>query len=274
VALPRFFIDAEQAAQQDAGKDLQAGSIFSFAAGSEVYHHAVKTLRLDAGKHVEIVLRDLWTTWLCEIEETKSDELVLKIVEEIPSPTYNFQIDLVLGFSKGDTNEKVVRQATELGVGRIIPVLFDRSISRPDKKRAMAKVERLRKIAVAAAQQSHRSDLPLVEELQSFDAALKFVSDEQPDLIFAAWEEESQRSLSEVIVETAMSGNAISHAVIVIGPEGGITAEEIKKLCDIGAHKVSLGATILRVDTAAVAAIALASDALRAISSFASGGKS
>jgi len=269
VALPRFFIDnPQQQPQEVQAQDVQVDSTLSLAADSEIYHHVANVLRLSTGKHIEIVQRNLWIAWLCEIEEIHSNELTLKIIQKIEAPAHHFQIDLVLGFSKGDTNEKIVRQATELGIGRIIPVLFDRSISRPDKKRATTKVERLRKIATAAAQQSHRGDLPAIEELQSFDDALKMLDDATPDLILAAWEEESQHSISEAIASflaqrQSQQQQSVPHVVIVIGPEGGITAEEIAKMQDIGAHKVSLGATILRVDTAAIAALAIACDTLR-----------
>jgi len=258
VALPRFFIGGDQAQQAPA----PAVELF-LSRDTEAYHHITHVLRLAKGEQVEIVLRDAWTAWLCEIEQLDETGVQFRYLEAIESAQLPFETTLVLGFSKGDTNEKVVRQATELGVSRIIPVLFERSISRPDVKKAQAKIERLRKIAVAAAQQSHRSDLSQVEELQSFKELLNFLDDFQADLIAVPWEEEQCTALSELIKTTTLSEPPQAfRLVIIIGPEGGISTNEIDQLREVTAHSVSLGPTILKVDTAVCAALAIAHDVL------------
>jgi len=258
VALPRFFIDGDQAQQAPA----PAAELF-LSRDTEAYHHITHVLRLAKGEQVEIVLRDAWTAWLCEIEQLDETGVQFRYLEAIESAQLPFETTLVLGFSKGDTNERVVRQATELGVSRIIPTLFERSISRPDPKKAQTKIERLRKIAVSAAQQSHRSDLPQVEELQSFEEMLVFINALQADLIAVPWEEEQHTALSELIEKTALPELPQTFKlVLVIGPEGGISTSEIAQLRELDACSLSLGPTILRVDTAACAALAIAHDTL------------
>ena len=255
MALPRFFITfpADHA-------PLEPATSFSLAFEKDAHHHITNVLRLQVGEYLEIVQRDVWATWLCEIEQVDAENLMLRPVKEIETVQQPFETILVLGFSKGDTNEKVVRQASELGISRIVPVLFARSISRPNAKKATGKVERLRKIAASAAQQSHRSDLPVIEDLMSFAQATDFLRELKPDLMLAPWEEESERSLTQ---QMAMSKLPDCPAVtLIIGPEGGITVDEIAQLEAIGAKSVSLGATILRVDTAAIAALAIVRAAL------------
>ena len=272
MALPRFFVSLPSS-----HPPVEVGQVGSISCEKEVCHHIVNVLRLKVGDRIEIAQRELWTVWLCELETVSADDVRVSVLEQIPQSEEPFETTLVLGFSKGDTNEKVVRQATELGVKRIVPVLFERSISRPDEKRAKTKIERLRKVALSAAQQSHRLDVPVIEELQSFPAAIELISALQADLMLVPWEEERVTSLATVIKQEQLqkqiymqhpdipqvTESRYPHVLVVIGPEGGISADEIDTLRGIGARSVSLGSTILRVDTAAVAALAIVHDALR-----------
>ena len=272
MALPRFFVSLP--VKHPA---LEVGQTGGIGCEKEACHHIANVLRLKVGDKIEIVQRDSWTAWLCQLTHVTSDDVRVKVLEKIPQEGNPFETTLVLGFSKGDTNEKVVRQATELGVARIVPVLFERSISRPDEKRAKTKLDRLRKIALTAAQQSHRLDVPAVEELQGFSAAVELISALQADLLLVLWEEELSISLASVIKQKRLpkqicaqhpdipqvTESRYPHVVTVIGPEGGISTDEVDALRALGAHSVSLGPTILRVDTAAVTALAIVHDALR-----------
>ncbi|MCL2606562.1 MAG: 16S rRNA (uracil(1498)-N(3))-methyltransferase [Coriobacteriia bacterium] len=258
MSLPRLFID-----QPHVHETLAVDVTVTLSRDLADYHHLVNVLRLEVGEKVEIVVRDIWTVWLCEVEKVDAAGISFGVLESIEASPLPFETTLVLGFSKGDTNDKVVRQATELGIRRIVPTLFERSISRPDAKKAAGKIERLRKIAASAAQQSHRTCLPEICELQTFAMTLELVESWHPDLIAVPWEEESRTLLSDFIESTLLPEYPeVAQLTLVIGPEGGITAEEILRLHDIGAQSVSLGATILRVDTAACAAIAIAHDSL------------
>ncbi|MCL2437698.1 MAG: 16S rRNA (uracil(1498)-N(3))-methyltransferase [Coriobacteriia bacterium] len=255
MAVPRFFIDEPYAHQV-----LVPGTRTSLTSDTSAYHHVVNVLRLTADKRVEIVQRGVWTAWLCKIESIDANQVLLEVVEEIKSVPLLFETTLLLGFSKGDTNEKVIRQATELGVTRVIPVLFDRSVSRPDQKRAKSKIERLRKIAVSAAQQAHRRDLPIIEDLHGFSEALDLLTSLQLDVTLVPWEEETDKSFSAYLEGLTLS--EYPRVALVIGPEGGITQGEILALQDLGAQSVSLGPTILRVDTAVCASLAITHDIL------------
>ena len=272
MALPRFFVSLPSA-----HPPLEAGQVGSIKCEKEVCHHIANVLRLKVGDRIEIAQRGKWTVWLCELETVNANDVRVSVLEHIPQESLPVETTLVLGFSKGDTNERVVRQTTELGVKRIVPVLFERSISRPDEKRAKLKIERLRKVALSAAQQSHRLDVPVVEELQSFSTAIELISALQADLLIVPWEEERAASLTSTIKQAQLpkqipvqhpdipqvTESRYPHVVVTIGPEGGISAGEIDTLRRIGVRSVSLGSTILRVDTAAVAALAVVHECLR-----------
>jgi 16S rRNA (uracil1498-N3)-methyltransferase len=138
---------------------------------------------------------------------------------------------ITVGFAlpKGDRPEWIVQKLTEIGVDRIIPMTTARTVVRWDGERAVKNVERLRKVAREAAMQSRRSWLPSVDELSP---------------------------LSEVF-STVRGGLALGHPggqapslatpALLVGPEGGWTADELGKRPIVG-----LGPTVLRTETAAV----------------------
>lgn len=161
---------------------------------------------------------------------------------------------LVQGIGKGEKMDAVVRQATELGVSRVIPLLAERSVVRLDATKAAARTERWRRIAAEAAKQSQRADVPAVDrpvEVSALPGALGGV------LVLVCWEDAEGAPGIQAAIEAADPGAADAVAV-VIGPEGGLTAREVGLLTDEGATVVSLGPTVLRTETAGVVALALA----------------
>ncbi|MCL2680501.1 MAG: 16S rRNA (uracil(1498)-N(3))-methyltransferase [Coriobacteriia bacterium] len=266
MTLPRFFITLPSDQQPCApGSTLLLSRTGDFDA--QVYHHLVTVLRLKSGEQIQIVQRDSWQGWLCQIETIDATQLTLRVITKLEAASDPFELTLVIGCSKGDTTEQVVRQASELGVARIMPVLFDRCVSRPRGTRAEGKIARLQKVAQSAAQQSQRCDLPIVTQLYSFSAAAEQLVQLQPDALFILWEEEEEPSstLTEMLAKLPLPDPAVRrpHIVLVVGPEGGITYSEVAALRELGGSSVSLGRSILRVDTAACAAVAITAAALR-----------
>jgi 16S rRNA (uracil1498-N3)-methyltransferase len=224
--------------------------------------HMVSVLRLQVGDEIEIVERDDWRAWRCRLDSTVLGKVSVTVLEALPAAAPPFATTLLFGLAKGDKNERIVRQATELGVACLMPVIFERSVSRPDPKRAANKVARLRAVAASAAQQAHRADVPKVEELLPFATVLGRLRESKPDLLLVPWEEEAAQPLSQSIDASTLPPHP--RVTLVVGPEGGISAEEIDALRQLGARAASLGATILRVDTAACAALAILHNTLNA----------
>jgi 16S rRNA (uracil1498-N3)-methyltransferase len=148
---------------------------------------------------------------------------------------------------KGAKMDFVVEKATELGVARIVPVLTERTVAEPA---GGSKVERWRRLARAAAQQCGRTRVPEVAEPALWDAVLAAA---QPgDLLLFPWELADREPLRERLPSLLAGAHRV---IVLIGPEGGITHAEAERAIAAGAHAVSLGARILRTETAGLAVL-------------------
>ncbi len=149
---------------------------------------------------------------------------------------------------KGQKMDFVVEKATELGAFAIVPVRSARVIGHDTSP---AKLERWRRIAKAAAQQSGRTAVPEVTDVADWDALLPTF--ERYDRVYVPWELAEPRPLRDVF-EAVLS--ASSSVLIVIGPEGGFASDEVERAQAAGARTISLGRRILRTETAALVVLA------------------
>jgi 16S rRNA (uracil1498-N3)-methyltransferase len=163
------------------------------------------------------------------------------------------EITLCQALPKAEKMDGIIRHATELGVGRIIPFIGGRSIPRWPEEKWPQKRERWQKIALDAARQSGRIDIPEIGGIASFTEMLDSARNAEMKLI--PWEEESGRGIREVLQDPKYAGMKSSH--LVIGPEGGFDKEEIDRARAAGFLSVSLGKRVLRVETAALAVLAI-----------------
>jgi 16S rRNA (uracil1498-N3)-methyltransferase len=207
--------------------------------------HIVKALRMKPGNPLQLIAAE--RLYGAEITIAEEDGVQVRIVRELPSPEPAIRVSLVQGLPKGDKLEWIVQKATELGVYRIQPVEMERSIARitdkDEKKR-----ERLSRIALEAAKQAGRAHVPRVLPAKRFADVLKDLRGS----VYVAWEAEDMLRLS-----AAVAADRPEEITLVIGPEGGISAEEIAQLTTAGARAVTLGRRILRTETAGVCALAL-----------------
>jgi 16S rRNA (uracil1498-N3)-methyltransferase len=150
------------------------------------------------------------------------------------------EMTLAQAVPKGAKMDFIVEKATELGVARIVPLLTERTLGDP----GAAKVERWRRLARAAAQQSGRAVLPSIEEPQTF---ARFVAAPNGARVLLPWELAPRTALREQL--PALLEGA-THVAVVIGPEGGFAHAEVDAARAAGAAVVSLGARILRTETA------------------------
>ncbi|HEY0393873.1 MAG TPA: RsmE family RNA methyltransferase [Candidatus Elarobacter sp.] len=145
---------------------------------------------------------------------------------------------------KGQKMDLIVEKATELGAHAIVPVRSARVVGHDTSP---AKVERWRRIAKSAAQQSGRARVPEVADVHDWDGLLGTFGGY--DRVFVPWELAEPRPLREVF-ERALP--AASSVLIVIGPEGGFAAGEVERASAAGGLAISLGRRILRTETAAL----------------------
>ena len=209
--------------------------------------HLARVLRAQPGQIFDVVADGFLHR--AEVTHVSDAEVVFALHEEHEAEAA-LPVHLLLAVFKFDPLEWGIEKATELGVGRVTPVLARRT----EKHLALAsakRVERWRRIAREASQQSRRTDVPEVDEPLTLALALAHVA--EPTRLLLA-ETEEDRSLRAAL-EAAPRGQAIA---LAIGPEGGWTTEEMRLFHDHGWHSVTLGPRILRAETAAIAALAIA----------------
>jgi 16S rRNA (uracil1498-N3)-methyltransferase len=163
------------------------------------------------------------------------------------------RITLAQALPKGDKMEFIVQKATELGAARIIPFRSARTIPRRTEERAARRLERWRRIAAEAAEQCGRTDVPEIAETLPFRETLGKAGPGTVKILF--WEAETERSIREILKYDAARSS--KEFFLVVGPEGGITGEEAEQARQAGFLTASLGRLVLRVETAALAILAI-----------------
>lgn len=214
-------------------------------------HHLADVLRVREGEVVEVVEVGGQTAWRVRIEAV-SPQVEGTLVEQLARVTHP-RVTLVQGVAKGEKMDAVVRQAVEVGADEIVPVLMERSVVKLDAAKRAQRGERWRRIARSAAEQAHRDAVPVVHDPATLAEVMPLLAGF--DEVVVLWEEARGAGL-----ESALSSwVAAEHprVAIVVGPEGGLSAEEVAALEALGATTVTLGPHILRTETAALIALAL-----------------
>jgi 16S rRNA (uracil1498-N3)-methyltransferase len=145
----------------------------------------------------------------------------------------------------------IIQKATELGVAEIVPVRTERAQGWLAGERGASRLRRWKRIAQEAARQCGRSRVPSVTPLAELTQVLQQKETTGLKLLF--WEEEERGSLRQTIAEKVRA----SEVYVLIGPEGGFTADEVEQAVAAGFRSISLGRRILRTETAAIIAIGL-----------------
>lgn len=160
-------------------------------------------------------------------------------------------ITLAQAILKGDKMDWVVQKATELGVAAIAPIVTSHTIVRPRTERYQAQQERWQKIALEAAQQSERWEVPEISAPCDSTAFFEAQSSASCRLILG------ERSDGQSLAAVSLPSKPEERVVIAVGPEGGWTKEELKKAQVCGFLPVTLGKRILRAETATLAALSV-----------------
>ncbi len=242
MALHQFFAEGPLSAS--------IGAEFVVPLGGADMHHLRDVLRLDAGDEIIVAgggraLR----VRLLAVEERAVGRVIGEIVRS-PLP----RVTLVQGLAKGEKMDGIVRQATEVGVSRVVPFLAERSVVKLAGTKAESRVERWRRIAAEAAKQSHRAEIPHVTPLVRTEDLPRLLRDAT---LLVCWEDAAAvPGIGEALRIEAPGPDA--ELAVVVGPEGGLSAREVALLEAAGGRTVSLGATVLRTETAGLVAAALA----------------
>ena len=207
-------------------------------AGGRVFHAAIAAIGTD--------------------QEPGAAEVRFNLLAEVEADPA-IPVTLVMSIFKFDHMEWAIEKATELGVSAIAPVIARRT-EKHLAQAAMKRVERWRRIAHEASQQSRRSDVPAVHDPMKLADCIKAAS-KKKRLVLA--EQERSTTLRDAMQEAISTAGAdMPDLEIAIGPEGGWAPEEEALFDANGWRAVSLGPRILRAETAVIAALAVVSSML------------
>jgi 16S rRNA (uracil1498-N3)-methyltransferase len=215
--------------------------------------HLVRVLRARVGQEFDIATGDAVRRG--QIILVRDGRVDFELGDKV-SAAAMVEITLVLAVFKFDRMEWAIEKCTELGVSRIVPLIAKRT----DSHLAVAsakRVERWRRIAIQAAEQSRRAAPPEI----ATPARISELSNLQGNSRIVLAESEEQTPLRDVL----KSDVPRSGIVLAVGPEGGWTDEELQSFRQAGWISASLGGTILRAETAAIAATAVVASALHSL---------
>ena len=215
--------------------------------------HLARVLRAEVGQVFDVVAGGF--VHRAEITAVRSGDepsIEFTLHEELESES-SLPLHLLIAVFKFDHMEWGLEKATELGVARITPILARRT-EKHLAQAAAKRVERWRRIALEASKQSRRSSIPDISDPVSLKQAL--ASETSTTRILLS-EIEAATPLAEIL-----QANRSSDVALAIGPEGGWTPEEMQLFAQHHWQSVTLGPRILRAETAAIAAVAIASSLL------------
>ncbi len=210
--------------------------------------HAAKVRRLHVGEPA-VVGDGRGTVLDCRVTEVRADGLLLAVCGRRTIPPPVPRLVVVQALVKGDRAELAVELMTELGVDEIVPWAASRSIAQWQGPRGLKALERWRRAAREASKQSRRGWVPDVADLASTPQVL--------DRLRAGCGLVLHEAATDPLARAALP--AAGEIVLVVGPEGGISDDELTGFADAGADPVRLGSPVLRSSTAGAAALAVLS---------------
>ncbi|MGC5011474.1 16S rRNA (uracil(1498)-N(3))-methyltransferase [Streptosporangium sp. DT93] len=227
--------------------DLAGAAGAEFTLGGPEGRHAAAVRRLRAGERLDLTDGE-GAVAECVVAEAGKDSLRVRVLRrhDLPAPTPRLVV--VQGLPKGDRGELAVEMMTEAGVDVIVPWAAVRCVTQWKGERAAKALARWRSTAREAGKQSRRFHLPHVAELATTATVAGLLSAAALGVVL---HEEAASPLSGLPLP---GGGDI---VVVVGPEGGISPEEITAFREAGASAALLGPTVLRTSTAGVVAAAV-----------------
>lgn len=213
-------------------------------------HHLLDVLRVRVGDRLECI-DGAGRTYVGPILRCSRGRIVMEISERVEDRAASVTVTLAQALIRPERFEWVIQKATELGVEAISPLVTQRTLIRPPKGHLDHKLARWQRIIREAAKQCGRATLPTIEPPQEFRVVVDSLDPQayilMPTLVTTA------RSLNEEL----KTRSGVRTSVVLIGPEGDFTPEEVALAQRHGARPVSLGGLTLRSETAAIATLAI-----------------
>ncbi|MCR5581570.1 MAG: 16S rRNA (uracil(1498)-N(3))-methyltransferase [Pseudobutyrivibrio sp.] len=221
-----------------------------FVVTGDDMHHLVRVVRIKKGEIIR-VSTESGNNYLCQVVDSKDNELIVEVTEQVPSTELPNKIYLFQAIPKGDRMETIIEKCVELGAYEIIPVQMKNCIVKLDDKKKKSKLQRYQTIAMTAAKQSKRSIIPNIHTVLSFKEAMEYAKD--LDMLLLPFESKNGMQDTYDALGDLQKGQSVG---IFIGPEGGFDNSEIE-LAQDRCRLISLGKRILRTDTAAICTLSM-----------------
>lgn len=205
-------------------------------------HHARDVLRLGVGDEVELFAAD-GRSAVGKITETTPGRVVVEVAA-VRSGRRGFELTIASAIPKGSRADWMIEKLSELGAVLFVPLETARSVVHPEGKN---KIERWQRLAAESAKQSHRSGVMRIEQMMRLEA---FLEREYGRIVYLSTAVGCSRFATVLEQETCS-------LAILVGPEGGWSPEEVNRFTEAHLTPITLGGTILRVETAAIAAAAV-----------------
>lgn len=218
----------------------------------ESAHHISKVMRMEKGDQIIVVQNNI--AYVCTILSVGQEVIAKQTGETVPSPEMPIQVDIACGLPKGDKLEFIAQKGTELGMHALIPFVAERSIVKWDEKKGEKKTKRWEKIAQEAAEQCHRTFVPIISSPLTFKQLIEIFP--KYDAVFIA-DEENAKGMRTRFADKLKKvyDNELKSILLIFGPEGGISRKEAQIFQENGAETISLGPRILRAETAPLYAL-------------------
>jgi len=221
---------------------------FAVIDGEDV-HYIKNVLRLKKGDHIRLITPN-GQSYQARINKIKSRQILAEIIQSdqtIIQPKTH--VTIAQSILKEKKLDKLIRQATELGISRWITFVSERSASRPNASRMKQKVQRWHKIAQSAAQQCNGHIPEIHDQLLEMNEIISLCTEKQPGYFF--WEN-SNNNITPLEMKSPPKS-----IILVFGPEGGFSENEAACARGAGFFISSLGPRILRSETATITGLAL-----------------
>ncbi len=217
----------------------------------EESRHIVKVLRLKTGDAIELLdgLGAMYHALISSVGRQVEVHVEGLVAREagVGKPLWVWQ-----GILKGEKMDTVVQKCTELGVTGMIPFQSSRCQGKLDPLQARKKHERWQRIGIAACKQCLRLQSIQIDSPVTYSKSIKTQSDDNTFLRLLFWEEEKTTHLHDI-----QGIDKASSYALMLGPEGGITQQEVELARQSGWRTVSLGDRILRAETATISAVSI-----------------
>ena len=206
-------------------------------------HYLTKVMRIKIGEYFSLFNKN--GEWLAKINNISKGLVEFSIQEQLRQKENLIEIWLAFSPIKSNYSNFMIQKATELGITRFIPIIFNRTIVRK------INFERLEKIIIEATEQSNRINIPILEKTQNLESFLK-KNEKKINLIFT--------DLNTKNKKIELNKNSKKPLCIIIGPEGDFSENERQAILNFeGVNPVKINQNILRAETAAISSISILS---------------